>query len=71
MAILKLALAITLVAIMAKKAKWAFLAMAICVINRAILGVQLKSKKKTSSVALDAYQSNLPFRHYINIFVTL
>ena len=48
-AILKLTLATTLVAIMAKKAKWAFMAMAICVINRAILGVQLKSIKKQLS----------------------
>ena len=45
MAMLKLTLAITMVAIMAKMAILAILAMAIDVINMAILGVQLKSIK--------------------------
>ena len=65
-AMLKLTLGITIVAIIAKMA---ILAMAIGVINMAILGIQLKSIKKTSSVVLDSYQSDLPFRHYQKKYV--
>ena len=46
MAMFMLPLAITQVAIMAKKAMWTISALAICVIDGVILGVQLKSKKK-------------------------
>ena len=56
MAILKLPLTIKIVAIMAKITILAILAIAICIINMAILSIQLKS-----SVVLDSYQSNLLF----------
>ena len=46
MAMLKLPLAITIVAIMAKMAILAIMAMALGVINMALRGIQLKSMKK-------------------------
>ena len=61
MAMLKLTLAITKVAIMAQMAMLAISAMAKGVINMAIsTGYPVKEHKKNSSVVLDSYQSDLP-----------
>ena len=64
-AILKLILAIIIVAIITNMAILAISTMAIGIINMAVLGIQLKSKTN-SSVVLDSDQSDLLFRHYKN-----
>ena len=59
---LKFPLAIAIVAIRANMAILSISAMAIGFISIAILGIQLKSINKTSSVVLDSYKLDVPFR---------
>ena len=71
MAMLKLTLAITIVGIMVETAILAIQAMAIGVINVAILWNQLNSIKKLAKWCLiHSYESNLQFRYY-HVFVVI
>ena len=49
---------------MAKMAILAILSMAIGINNMVILGIQIKNIKTTSSVVLNSYKSDPPFRCY-------
>ena len=60
----KIALHIAIAAIMAKMAILAILSMAIGINNMVILGIQIKNIKTTSSVVLNSYKSDPPFRCY-------